>query len=674
MKKTIAWLLLAMLLLGSFAVAEEAAQLDNLITVRSAALVDDPIGVQEGTELVVGSVTELAGYFATDLWGNNTADLDVRKLLHGYSTIAWLRSSEMMIDGMAVATMEVSGGADGSRTYTINLMTDLVYNDGTPITAKDYVFSLLLCAAPEIAELGGQPRGLAHFAGYEAYLSGSASGISGIRLLSDHAFSLEISAEYLPYFYGLAMLDVTPYPMHVIAPGCDILDDGTGAYIGRGADADSIDAAGLGYTPGDFSAQMLQNTLLDPETGYVFNPQVTSGPYVLEAFDKETKTATFTVNERYLGNYEGQKPHIERLVFRSIKNEEMYDALLGGEVDLINKVLDGGTIQQILQLTAAADSVYGMQSYAREGLSFLAFACETGVTADVAVRQAIARCVNKAELVEAVSPYALGVNAYYGLGQWITTYTADADAGAGQEALSIPEVIETFATAYDVEAAKAILAEAGWACDAAGNAYTTGTRYRKEADGSLTPLIVKWAKSNDSATSDTIEAHIAGPLAAAGIDLQITEMSFEQLLRHYYRLEARTYDMFFLASNFLSVFDPYYDYHTAEAYQGAVNTSGLRDERLMALALAMRSTPAMDTYGYAQAWIDFQTYWLEVMPLVPLYTNVYFDFFTGDLQAYDVTRSNSWAVAIPYAWLGEAPEVESGGDTLDGFTVIDSNN
>lgn len=57
-----------MMLLGSVAMVEETVQLDNLITVRSADLVDDKIGVQEGTELVVGSVTELAGYFSTDLW------------------------------------------------------------------------------------------------------------------------------------------------------------------------------------------------------------------------------------------------------------------------------------------------------------------------------------------------------------------------------------------------------------------------------------------------------------------------------------------------------------------------------------------------------------------------------------------------------------------------------
>lgn len=673
MKKAVAWLVLALVLCCNVALAEDVTVvgLENLITMRSAELVEDTIGVQEGEALTVASVTELAGYFSTDLWGNNTSDIDVRQLLHGYGTIAWLRSAEMMINGMSVATIDVSVDDVGNRTYTINLMTDLVYNDGTPIMAKDYIFSLLLHAAPEVAELGGRTRGLAHFVGYDEYLSGATSGVRGIRLLGDYAFSLEISAAYLPYFYGLSMLDVTPYPMHVIAPGCDILDAGDGAYIGRGSDAAGMSEAALGFVPGVFSADMLRKTMLDPDTGYVFNPQVTSGPYQLESFDKEAKVATFTINEHYLGNYEGQTAHIERIVFHAIHNDEMIDAISSGEVGLLNKVLDGDTVVSMLQLTSGTEATVNVQNYPREGFAYLALACEDGVTADVAVRQAIAHCVNKEEMVAAISPYAITVNGYYGLGQWITSYSADEDPDLEQEELDIGLVTEELAIPFDVEEAQRILTDAGWAFDAEGGAYVEGIRYRKEGDGSLTPLVVSWAKSTDSKTTDIIEEYISEPFAQAGIDLQITEMVFEEMMRHFYRIEPRTYDMFFLASNFLSVFDPYYDYNTADFYQGAVNTSGLKDEHLQYLAMEMRTTPPMEMYEYAQKWVAFQEYWVEVMPLVPLYSNVYFDFFRNDLQDYDVTLSNTWSSAIPYAWIGEPVEVEVTEGDDGGFIIVD---
>ena len=40
-------------------------------------------------ELVVGSTTAMSGNFFSDMFGSNTADMDVRTLLHGYNLIQW---------------------------------------------------------------------------------------------------------------------------------------------------------------------------------------------------------------------------------------------------------------------------------------------------------------------------------------------------------------------------------------------------------------------------------------------------------------------------------------------------------------------------------------------------------------------------------------------------------
>ncbi len=680
-KKLIATLVALALVCAGMAFAEETlpteatGSLQNLVTVRSVVPVEDEIGLQEEELLVVASPTQMSGYFAMDLWGNNTADIDVRNLLHGYSTIAWFPTSELMFNGAAVATVQAALDAAGNRTYTFHLMTDIVYNDGTPVTAKDYLFSLLLCASPLIEELGGQPRGIAHFVGYDAYQKGLTSGISGIRLLSDDSFSLTVDGAYLPYFYGLALLDITPYPMHVIAPGCDILDAGDGAYIGRGADAAEMNEAELGFAPGVFSAQMLAKTLLDPETGYVFNPKVTCGPYSLESYDKEAKTASFVINENYYGNYEGQKPHIKRIEFRYIANEDMFAALESGEVDLLNKVMDAATITELRTLSGVEGQA-SESNYLRTGLAYLALACEDGVTADVAVRQAIARCIDKDALIADLSQFAMAVHGYYGLGQWIMSYYADEDTVKGTAEIDVQLEMEALKAPYDMEESKALLKRAGWAYDAAGGTYTEGVRYRKEADGSLTPLVIRWAKPVDSAqTVNMIHAYLEAAFAEIGISLEVTEMTFAEMLPHFYRNKPRTYDMFFLGSNFLDVFDPYYDYNTADIYQGAVNTSGLKDEELMALAWDMRTTQAAERQEYAHKWLAFQERWIEMMPLVPLYSNVYFDFYTNYLQDYNVTETTSWALSIPYAWIGEPAPVEEGGFLMNqgGFQITPGN-
>jgi len=302
-------------------------------------------------------------------------------------------------------------------------------------------------------------------------------------------------------------------------------------------------------------------------------------------------------------------------------------------------------------------------SYPRAGLAYLAFACEQGVTADVAVRLAITQCFDREALMAEVSPYAQPVHGYYGIGQWITTFISRPEEEDEELAepdlppVNIMEEVETFAKPYDPSAAKALLSGAGWRYNEAGGAYSDGVRYRKEEDGSLTPLIIRWAKTNDDLkTTDVVQAFLEEGFAEIGIGLEVTEMPFVEMLDYYYRIKPRTYDMFFMGSNFLEVFDPYFDYHTADVFQGLVNTSGLRDDELMMLALDLRTTSAAETHLYAIKWLAFQKRWVELMPLVPLYTNIYFDFFTNKLQEYSVAQNMSWALTIPYAWIGDPPE------------------
>ena len=671
MRKGIAWLLVLMLTLGLMGTAFAQDSTDGMVTITSFDPVEDTIGIQRGTELVVESPTGMSGYFATDLWGTNTADMDVRALLHGYATVAWTRTLGLAINGTAVTGVQTTENADGSRTYVIDLAQNMTYNNGTPITAADYVFSLLLVSAPQIQEIGGTPQGLHHLVGFDAYANGQSNTISGIRLLGEYQFSLHISADFLPYFYGLAMLNTTPYPISVIAPGCEIKDDGQGAYIGAADTAAGM--SGDGYTPGVFSAQMLEKTMLDPDTGYVFNPKVTSGPYTLTSYDKNANTAEFVINENYLGNYEGQKPHIEKLTFKQGSNETMVADLQNGQAGLLNKVTNGTAVEQGQQL-AMQDTQAQLASYLRTGFAFLAFACEENPTDSTAVRNAVALCLDKDALVaDGVTGSARRVYGYYGLGQWMATYSDAGDAAVGTEALSVPEVLETLDRPMDIAAANALLEADGWTLNADGGAYVAGQDAvrHKDVDGTRVPLVIKWAKSAESLVADKIQELLEATLPQAGIGLEVTEMPFTEVLSHYYRQVDREYNMFYLASNFTYIFDPYYDFNTAEAYQGMTNTSGLQDESLMNLAKDMRETSPTDMRAYADKWLLFQEKFVELMPMVPLYSNVYFDFFQNDLQGYDIAVHSGWSLAIPYAYIGEPQDVDlPEGEVPEGEDVV----
>ncbi|MDR3050616.1 MAG: ABC transporter substrate-binding protein [Oscillospiraceae bacterium] len=621
-----------------------------------------PVGTQPGTHITVGSTTAMSGYFATDMWGSNTADIDVRTLLHGYSTVRW-QGDSMQIDPSVVTDSSLTYQANGSGTHTFTIATDLTYSDGTPITAADYMFSLLLCGAPEITSLGGVPAKADFITGYADYWAGATPVITGARLLDEHTFSINIRAEDMVYFYSVARLDITPYPISVIAPGCAVRDDGQGVYIAAAPNAAPAD--GLPYTPGVFSTAMLRETMLNPRAGYVLNPRVTSGPYRLLGFDIARGTADFEINPRYKGDFSGATPHIQYITFRCIPSADMPAALAGGTVDLINKVSDPVAIAQL-------SAVPGVQrlNYWRTGFSFLSFACEQGPAASVAVRKAIASLVDVDALLQSVMGDQAALSAspvygYYGQGQWMMGQTLADDQGG----TPVQDAVQPLRIPFDPARAAALLDADGWVLDAQGQPYAQGTRYRRTQDGGLEALAIRWAKTADSAVADALQTLLTPAFAQAGIGLQVTTLPFTDMLSHYLRLQPRAYDMFYLGTNFFYIFDPSSDFSTDDAYQGAVNTTGLKDEQLMLLAKDMLRTPTADTSAYIRKWLAFQTRWADLLPMVPLYSNEYVDFYGPGIQSYQISAYATWSQAIATAYLADPAAPPAPESTVDEATA-----
>ena len=236
MRKGLALLLaLALLLTSCAALAEETAE---PISTTDIALLGRPLS-DEPTHLTVGNTTKVSGGFFTELWSNNTSDIDVRTMLHGYNTVVWDSQVEFITDPQVVRDVSTTTTAEGT-CYTISLWDDLTYNDGeTKITAADYVFSLLLNASPQVVELGGISTSCQHIVGYEAYHAGETPYFSGVRLVNDYTFSITVKAEYLPFFFEMANIRVNPYPISVIAPGCAVADSRDGAHFVNAEDPEA---------------------------------------------------------------------------------------------------------------------------------------------------------------------------------------------------------------------------------------------------------------------------------------------------------------------------------------------------------------------------------------------------------------------------------------------------
>ena len=186
-KKLLCLFLAMLMLLASVPAFAE----DDLIIDDEFEEIDDFEDEQEGEDLpvdigslteydyehiTVGNPTPLNGQFFTAMWGNSTSDIDVRKLVSAYSMISWDTSiSQFRFDHSVVSGAVVLGEQDGARTYYISLYSDLFYSDGTPITAWDYAFSVLLTGSPLIAELGGVPERYDFLEGFEDSAEGAVA-------------------------------------------------------------------------------------------------------------------------------------------------------------------------------------------------------------------------------------------------------------------------------------------------------------------------------------------------------------------------------------------------------------------------------------------------------------------------------------------------------------------
>ena len=649
MKKTLSIVLILMLMILPLAgYAETAEEKAEQIEIE-----------YDYDHLVVGNTTPFSGKFFTNMWGGVTSDLDIQKLIHGYSLVDWRSDIGGAYDvnpSVVSGIVATQSKATGDQTFTFDIYSDLKYSDGTQITAWDYAFSWLLSMAPEVAELGGNLKPMDYIKGYTDYVKGEVSYLAGIRVLTDTTIAITIDHAYLPFFYELALLDCNPYPISVIAPGCNVADDGKGIYIN-----------------GPFSADLLRGTVLDETSGYQTHPSVTSGPYVLTSFDGQT--AELELNPNYKGNKDGVKPTIKNLTYRTVTNEGMLDEFKAGEVTLLNKVVNAEVLKEFVPLVEEQD-LFSATEYGRSGMSYIAFCCERAAVSSTAVRQAAAMCMDKDSFVtDTVGDYGQRVDGYYGIGQWMYTLVTAEDGYPveepdGKNGMTQEDYEKALADwsalnmdgirvyEFNPEGAAGLLVSDGWTLNRDGEKYDAekdDVRCKK-INGTIVPLELKLICPAESRIAEELEKNFGAHLAEAGAKLTIEEQPMSELLNSFYRRGERDADMIYIASNFGIVFDPSGNFRADEAKKvNMSNFSGLNDKELYKLAVAMRETEPGDLLGYCQKWLDFQARFQEIEPAIPLYSGVYYDFYPAVLQNYDIQNNATWSEAIVAATMSDVP-------------------
>jgi peptide/nickel transport system substrate-binding protein len=77
-----------------------------------------------------------------------------------------------------------------------------------------------------------------------------------------------------------------------------------------------------------------------------------------------------------------------------------------------------------------------------------------------------------------------------------------------------------------------------------------------------------------------------------------------------------------------------------------MNSNQVNDPEMDRLTVAMRSLEPTQKEEYSKIWLEFQKYYADYLPTVPLYSNQYFDIHSKYVHGMDTTPFADWTDII----------------------------
>lgn len=619
-------------------------------------------------QVVIGSDTEASGDWAYSAFQSNpnATDNEVVKLTDDLLTVDTDQHGDYVVNKTVVKSYERIEEENGNVTYKFVLNDGLKFNNGEAVTAQDFLAWTMFLSSPAGKEMGVVSAAYDQLPGGVAYRNGETNVLAGLRLFDDKTFSVTIlktneagDTDYLPYYYDLGYAAMRGVNLtYWFGEGWSVKDDGEGAYFVN-ADGKEFTAANVG----------------DAVTAarYATSDRVTSGPYNLVSFDQSSREIVLEANENYNGNFEGQKPGIQKLVIVKTEQDTVMDMIATGQIQIYSGIGDGAQVNAALDLIEAGTIDSSYTTYDRAGYGYFAYACDFGPSQFVEFRQAVAYLLDRNEFAQTFCQGWGGVVH----GPYCTAFSMTSKT-------DIDKKVNHYD--YNPEKAVELLKQAGFVYNADGSDYVDGSgeiRYAKVtaeqaqyydnfnkvlADGTiLMPATLNWASSENNSVSALLSTMLANSEATknAGVSIVKTEMTFPELLNYMYRQDAYgiggdysvpTYNMFNLATGWnAGVYDFAYNWSTDPTYiEMGYNVQHLYDEELDQLSMDMvYGVEPGDEATFLELWEKYIIRWNEELPMVPLYANIYVTLYPNTIDNYAEDSFWGFERAILYAnWVG----------------------
>lgn len=564
--------------------------------------------------------------FSGDFFGggfaNSASDTQIVDLTSATGTIAQDGNGKFFINKGIVTDekLDRKTDADGNTVITWHLRKDLKWSDGQPIKAQDYAFANLLIFSKEWTEIGAQVTIEPSLVGVTDYNTGKSDRLKGIKVIDDYTFSITIDKSAFPYFYEMALFSVGASPMHELAKGAVISSNDDGVKL-EGVDLKTV-------------AENVKVTQVDSK-----KPTVTYGKY---NFDQVSDTEVIVkLNPYYVGNYEGVKPTIETITVKANANSELaMQRLQKGEVDFVPNIIQASAIK-----VATEDKNIGTLKYQRNGYGYLGMANEFGPTADVNVRHAIGHLVNRNQLItDVLGGYGVAVNSQYSFAQWM----------AKEKESELNSKLNKYE--YNIAKANEALDKSEYRFEADGTTKFDSSKASKDYlryNSKKEVLELKHLATDNNPVSTALETNLLVDAPKAGIKYTITKTDFPTLQKEINlvttKSDAAKYHLFNLALQWSgAVLDPYNAEHSRNLGKRS-NSWRVNDPEIDKLSEELRKTDSSDLEGFANKWLAYQIRFNEILPILPLYSNTYYNAYSAEKVETDPTTSiRTWSKQVEY--------------------------
>ena len=637
--------------------------------------------------LVVG-LGELNGDFLGG-WTNNAGDVKVRRYMgiegnNGYQTVVQDEGGEWVNNKTILAEDPKSEeNADGSKTVTFKLKDGLKWSDGEPVTADDYLFGSLLHTHPEYSKLTGSTTiGHDSAKGYEAYKKGESDVFEGLEKVDDLTFKVTIDASFLPYYEEASLLAQAPLPMHALSENLAVSKEGNKLVAKDGytpteedkkaytegldkqiekqkadfeenypapeADATEEDKAEYEEAKKENEAaiadlearkegdvdptqQLIDEAMLKEVNEYRVNPSVVSGPYKFDSYSNNM--VKLSLNENYAGNFKGEKATIPHVILQVVNPKIAVDLLENGDIDIWEEEADGGAIDRIRE-AADKGTIGGFNTYERNGYGNLTFLTDRGTTKYKEVRQAIAHLMDRNSFVQSYAGgYGVVTNGMYGTSQWMYKERgADLEGKLVNYQMNLEQANELLdKTPFKFESDGTTPWDKAKADEMFSSNPDGFDYYRYDENGKK--LVVNQYGSDESPITTLISNQVPNNAKQVGMEYNVTAGSFSTLINYYtFPEEDPEYTAFNMGTGFGTPFDPWYQYHS----EGSDNKTRTNDPKADEITEKLRRTAPDKKEEYLDNWEEFELWYNDYLPEIPLYANQYHTGYTKRVKGFDI--------------------------------------